>query len=867
VSFESTSTLQQPDDVSAAAAASSGSLGGGGGGGTGIEVIQLDASGGNVTETLPSPSAGATTLALRVDTSTGNTATLETADSSQEIRFAEGKNESSTTLNVEQSLLLSSDGSHWYVEEGQGLSAEAEAVTTDAATKDSPSLTQTATYDSDGTTSVTSSDVSIERYVRTDTDGNATLVYESGGTEIARLSDEGRFETRADQEAFADGSFGSGSSTNSLLQVEDAGTVLTTDAASLNFTGSGLSLSQNGDKITIDVSGGSGSDINIESNQSTIVGGATGLSFEGAGVDSVDNDGDGTATVNISKGSSTEVQEGGTAQVSDVTVLDFIGSDFSIDTPTGGEAEVGLQNNSVTVAGNSVPLGGSTGINHRDLSSIGSSDHHAKTTSAADLTDVSADSVTDAHHAKYTDSDAVDALQAHDGTNVDADTLDGVEGGNYARTDVNEKFTEEVVIQEETVVDSISGLTASGNSQNTDWNLDYQQKIEGANNALAFIVPSDTNNREAAIQSGHVSGNFSDVPGDLYLNPVGGDVVVGGNAGFGGETAPSYALDVAGTAAASTVRLGDYTVEQDGTDGDLNFFHTGSKVLELTDGGILRAAGDVVAFGLSGGSSGGASSGLQVDAPLTLDTTTDPDTIGLSVGSGLTVTNGTLEADESVGVSSVFGRTGDVTASSGDYSASQIGGFDSAAVSAVNSETSLSVDISGDADTLDGHDESYFGALSENETVTGDWEFANGIEFGFTSSLYDSGSPSIITDYNNDQPNTNFSIWADGFPGDSSAQQLAQFGTGANETFITAGNVGIETTSPSYALEVSGDMRATGEVEAFISSDRRLKTGLDTLDSALNKVDQLTGYGFDWREGGAVQPHKRGETDVGIQQG
>jgi hypothetical protein len=29
-------------------------------------------------------------------------------------------------------------------------------------------------------------------------------------------------------------------------------------------------------------------------------------------------------------------------------------------------------------------------------------------------------------------------------------------------------------------------------------------------------------------------------------------------------------------------------------------------------------------------------------------------------------------------------------------------------------------------------------------------------------------------------------------------------------------------------------------------------------------VDQITGYGFDWREGDAVQPHKRGKTDVGL---
>jgi len=65
-------------------------------------------------------------------------------------------------------------------------------------------------------------------------------------------------------------------------------------------------------------------------------------------------------------------------------------------------------------------------------------------------------------------------------------------------------------------------------------------------------------------------------------------------------------------------------------------------------------------------------------------------------------------------------------------------------------------------------------------------------------------------------------------------------------------------------FDVSGDITASGEVEAFVSSDRRLKTDLDPVGSALDKVDQLTGYGFDWRKGDAVQPHKRGKTDVGL---
>jgi len=419
---------------------------------------------------------------------------------------------------------------------------------------------------------------------------------QTNGQRLGTLTTDGRWETRADQEAFADGSFGSGSSTNSLLQVKDAGTVLTTDAASLNFTGSGLSLTQNGDEITIDVSGGSGSDIDIEQNQTSVVGGATGLSFEGSGIDSVDNDGDGTATVNISKGSSTEVQEGGTAQVSDVTVLDFVGPDFSVATPTSGEAKVSLQNDTVTVAGNAVSLGGSTGIAHGDLSSIGSSDHHTKTTSAADLTDVSADSVANAHHAVFEPADynPVSDVEAHGNAlaidiSGDADSVDGYQGSELAALAENEEFT--------------NGLN-----------------------------------------------------------------ITGGNVGIG-TTSPNAALDV-------------------------------------------------------------------------YNPTNSPGEHGL-----------------------------------------------------------------------------------------------------VASAKYGAGNTYIARfDYRR--------------PGDSNYD--------TRMVVRTDGNVGIGTTSPSYTLEVNGDARATGEIEAFLGSDRRLKTRLDPLDSALDKVDQLTGYGFDWREGDAVQPHKRGEKDVGL---
>lgn len=59
-----------------------------------------------------------------------------------------------------------------------------------------------------------------------------------------------------------------------------------------------------------------------------------------------------------------------------------------------------LEFEGVTVAGNSVLLGNSTPVDHADLSNIGSGDHHSKTSQASELSDVSADSVADAHHAQ-----------------------------------------------------------------------------------------------------------------------------------------------------------------------------------------------------------------------------------------------------------------------------------------------------------------------------------------------------------------------------------------------------------------------------------------------------------------------------------
>jgi hypothetical protein len=55
-------------------------------------------------------------------------------------------------------------------------------------------------------------------------------------------------------------------------------------------------------------------------------------------------------------------------------------------------------------------------------------------------------------------------------------------------------------------------------------------------------------------------------------------------------------------------------------------------------------------------------------------------------------------------------------------------------------------------------------------------------------------------------------------------------------------NVGVGTSNPQYKLHVDGTIFAQKDI--LTSSDERLKTDFKVLDSALDKVCQLTGYTF-----------------------
>ena len=62
---------------------------------------------------------------------------------------------------------------------------------------------------------------------------------------------------------------------------------------------------------------------------------------------------------------------------------------------------------------------------------------------------------------------------------------------------------------------------------------------------------------------------------------------------------------------------------------------------------------------------------------------------------------------------------------------------------------------------------------------------------------------------------------------------------------VNGGSVGINNTSPIVALDVHGEVNATGGYEQV--SDERYKTNVATLTDALEKILALRGVGFDWR--------------------
>ena len=98
--------------------------------------------------------------------------------------------------------------------------------------------------------------------------------------------------------------------------------------------------------------------------------------------------------------------------------------------------------------------------------------------------------------------------------------------------------------------------------------------------------------------------------------------------------------------------------------------------------------------------------------------------------------------------------------------------------------------------------------------------------------------------------------------------------TGATPTFAsvtTSGNVsGSAASTGSFGhlvidkdAHIGEDLLADGDVVAYNSSDMRLKNNLQVIGGALDKIDGINGYEFDWNEQSPEWAQERGH-DVGV---
>jgi len=300
---------------------------------------------------------------------------------------------------------------------------------------------------------------------------------------------------------------------------------------------------------------------------------------------------DASDSVRVDAGSELDVTSGTVSLDDDLVATD---GETLWDESAGYIPQSQLQHASVTVAGNSVALGGATAIDHADLTSIGASDHHVRPTAGSGIAD-------------------------------NADTFD-VTTGAGVRIDGNGN----VAVDESTVDhDGLANISAS------DHHVRPTAREGLADNANNFDVTTgsgvriDANGNVATDHNNPLTVNAGSL--DLALGNAltvnAGDLAVNEGAishdNIGGVSASDHHVrPSAGTALADNSNAFDVQYANGlGMDGNDN--------LAVTTGAGVRI-------------DGGADVAVDHNAPLTINT----GSLDLALGNALTVNSGTLAVNE-----------------------------------------------------------------------------------------------------------------------------------------------------------------------------------------------------------------------------
>ena len=79
--------------------------------------------------------------------------------------------------------------------------------------------------------------------------------------------------------------------------------------------------------------------------------------------------------------------------------------------------------------------------------------------------------------------------------------------------------------------------------------------------------------------------------------------------------------------------------------------------------------------------------------------------------------------------------------------------------------------------------------------------------------------------------------------------------------YYDSGNVGIGTTSPNAKLDVTGDIKATGDIISNVTSDIRFKTNINKIENPLEKISKINGYTYDWIQSD-LHPYNGSDTGI-----
>lgn len=272
-------------------------------------------------------------------------------------------------------------------------------------------------------------------------------------------------------------------------------------------------------------------------------------------------------------------------------------------------------------------------------------------------------------------------------------------------------------------------------------------------------------------------------------------------------------------------------------DGDITFTTTGTGNIEL-DATIQVGAGNNII------SSDGNAISFANDVSLgsnDFDSATVTTTGNVNVGGDLVVTGTTTELQ----VTNLNVEDKNITVASGSADAASANG---AGLTVDGASATLTYASSGDK-----------------------WEFNKDLDLGANNLITTGNVDGVdVSTLKSDFDTLNGKTLVSGSSIASSTQ--GQVALTTNGVAATAVDLGLQTSDDvqfdsfgvgTAASGTTGEIRATGDITAFYSSDERLKENFAPLTGALDKVKAIGGYEFDWKDGIEDIVSKTGH-DIGV---